>query len=84
MNKPTTTDAQKKATKKWQDNNKQKLKENSKKWYDLHKDERKIVVDKYYQDVLRPKTLLDPSIKYLGYKNATFREFRILRNIAIN
>ena len=70
------TEAQKRATKKWAEKNKERLSNNAKKWYSEHKEERKIVVDKYYQDILRPKILVEPELKYRSYKDATYKQFR--------
>jgi len=77
------TEAQKRASKKWAEKNKEKLRNNSKVWYEAHKEERKIVVDKYYREVTRPKILIDPELKYKSYKDATYKEFRRLCNIRI-
>lgn len=77
------TEAQKRASKKWAEKNKDRLKKNSKSWYEEHKEERKIVVDKYYREVTRPKILIDPELKYRSYKDATYKEFRRLCNIRI-
>lgn len=77
------TEAQKRATKKWAEKNKERLSNNSKKWYLEHKEERKIVVDKYYKEVLRPKILVDPELKYKSYKDITHKQFREFCNIRI-
>jgi hypothetical protein len=77
------TEAQKRATKKWAEKNKERLRNNSKKWYSEHKEERKIVVDKYYQEVLRPKVLVEPELKYRSYKDKTYKQFREYCNIKI-
>ena len=77
------SEAQKRATKKWAEKNKERLRNNSKVWYEEHKEERKIVVDKYYKEVLRPKILIDPELKYKSYKDKTFKEFRSFCSIRI-
>ena len=68
----STSESQKRATKKWQDNNRANMKENSKKWYATHKEERKLVVDKYYLEVLKPRN-----------NNLTLKEFNLFRKIEI-
>ena len=70
------TEAQKRANKKWAEKNKERLRNNSKKWYDNNKEQRKLIVDKYYIDVIRPKILVEPELKYKSYKDSTYKQFR--------
>jgi hypothetical protein len=81
--KKPTSEAQKRATIKWQKANKEKVAGYNKNFYENNKESCLERMRVYDETIRNPKFAIEPALKYLGYKDACFKEFRIFRNMQL-